>query len=230
MSNAKFVIVERTWRGHFRALPKLAFETEQAAKDYITETYRPLYQQQLHVEQRELKADDTNDRMTCQCCGRKILAKKGLVANHGYQRPGTGWQTSSCAGAQALPFEVSRDTLGWLIDSVRARLRTMVQNRADVAAETAPVTFTYVEHGKDGKRQNKVLSLTRDSFKATIDASGYRMGYYGDDAQFNAFKARDLRQRDREIERTGEWIAEMQARFDGWQQTHKRDGELWVRL
>jgi hypothetical protein len=227
MSNIKFVIVERTWRGHSRALPKLAFETEQAAKDYIAETYRPLYQQQLHVEQRELKADDTNDRMTCQCCGRKILAKKGRIANHGYQRPGTGWQTSSCAGAQALPFEVSRETLGALINTTKARRDHMLATRHEVFNEMAPVTFSYVEYGKDGRREKK-LFFNRHIFRSVIEASGCRMGFI--DNTFDGFLKRDLAKRDAEIRRTEEWIVEMQARFDGWQQTHKRDGELWVRL
>jgi len=230
MSNFKFVIIERNGMGRFRALPKLAFETEQAANDYIVKTYHAGYRAQFHVESRMLEADDTNDRMTCQCCGRKILAKKGRIANHGYQRPGTGWQTASCAGAQQLPFEVARDTLGWLIDSMKRRREYMLETRHAVFNETAPVVFTYFEYGKNGKREEKTLRFTRDSFKATIDASSYRMGYYGNDAQFNAFKARDLRNRDAEIRRTEEWVAEMQARFDGWQQTHKHDGELWVRI
>jgi len=54
----------------------------------------------------------------CQCCGRQIEAKRGNIAHHGYQRPGQGWQTSSCIGAMFPPFQVSRDRLGYLIDQV----------------------------------------------------------------------------------------------------------------
>jgi hypothetical protein len=43
---------------------------------------------------------------TCQICGRAIKAKRGLIAHHGYQRPG-GWQTASCFGARHEPFQVS---------------------------------------------------------------------------------------------------------------------------
>lgn len=48
---------------------------------------------------------------TCQICGRAIKAKKGLIAHHGYQRPGDGWQTVSCMGARYRPYEVACDAL-----------------------------------------------------------------------------------------------------------------------
>lgn len=60
-------------------------------------------------------------RLTCQCCGRPILANTGKIAHHGYQRPGEGWQTASCPGAQHLPFEVSRDELGRYIEALNRR-------------------------------------------------------------------------------------------------------------
>ena len=58
--------------------------------------------------------------MTCQICGRDILAGSGAIAHHGYQRPGDGYQTGSCYGALKLPFEVSRDALGHYITAVLA--------------------------------------------------------------------------------------------------------------
>jgi hypothetical protein len=56
------------------------------------------------------------------------------------------------------------------------------------------------------------------------------MGYYGDDAKFDGFKARDLRHRDGKIRMQIEFLAECTARYASWVQTHKRDGDLWVRL
>jgi hypothetical protein len=52
-----------------------------------------------------------NASMACQCCGRRILAKRGLIAHHGYTRPGQGWQTASCMGAGYVPFAFGRDRL-----------------------------------------------------------------------------------------------------------------------
>lgn len=57
------------------------------------------------------------EKFTCQVCGRKIKAKSGLIAHHGYQRR-YGWQSASCDGARFVPYEVSCDRLkevaGWL--------------------------------------------------------------------------------------------------------------------
>lgn len=55
---------------------------------------------------------------TCQVCGKHYQAANGVIAHHGYQRPGDGWQTSSCAGARVEPFEVSKDRLVKTISSV----------------------------------------------------------------------------------------------------------------
>jgi len=231
MSNFKFVIIERSnTRGWPRALPKLAFETEQAAKDYIAATYRPLYQKQLHVERRELKADDTNERMHCQCCGRAILAKGGLIAHHGYERPGAGWQTSSCPGARKDPWEVSRDALGRMIEGLRNSINAMQKARDAVRAERQPVTHTYVTYGFGGSRETKNLTFTRETFEAEIRNSDYRMGYYGADATFDGFKKRDIQNRNGRIRIQVEFLAECEVRYAGWTQTHKRDGDLWVRL
>ena len=58
--------------------------------------------------------------VTCQICGRYIKAKSGIIAHHGYKRPGDGWQTASCAGAKHLPYEVSCDLLPPAIVSIKA--------------------------------------------------------------------------------------------------------------
>jgi hypothetical protein len=34
-----------------------------------------------------------------------------VIAHHGYQRPGDGWQTASCFGARFRPYEVACDAL-----------------------------------------------------------------------------------------------------------------------
>ncbi len=63
----------------------------------------------------------------CQICGRLIFAQTGVIAHHGYERPGDGYQTESCYGARFQSFEVNRDRLGWYIEKVAkpelARLR-----------------------------------------------------------------------------------------------------------
>lgn len=74
-------------------------------------------------------------RMHCQICGRAIKANTGLIAHHGYTRPGDGYQTRSCEGARRLPYEVSCDAIadaitnrqGWLLRE-ETRLTEMLTN------------------------------------------------------------------------------------------------------
>lgn len=51
------------------------------------------------------------NKFHCQICEREIKATKGLIAHHGYKRPGGGYQTGSCSGARYLPYEISRDVI-----------------------------------------------------------------------------------------------------------------------
>jgi len=47
----------------------------------------------------------------CQICGRAVKSKNGVIAHHGFKRPGQGWQTASCYGAKYRPYEVAKDAL-----------------------------------------------------------------------------------------------------------------------
>lgn len=61
----------------------------------------------------------------CQICARQIELFGKTIAHHGYERPGTGWQTASCEGARELSFNLSRDVLGQHIKNVELRIRTI---------------------------------------------------------------------------------------------------------
>lgn len=67
---------------------------------------------------------------TCQICARPILSKLGLIAHHGYQRPGGGWQTASCIGARHLPYEVSCDAIPPAITRMESWLKEQKENLA----------------------------------------------------------------------------------------------------
>ncbi len=71
----------------------------------------------------------------CQICGRDIKTPLGfahmasnvsipgrvpMIAHHGYQRPGDGYQTPSCLGAKWRPYEVACDALPPAIAHVKA--------------------------------------------------------------------------------------------------------------
>ena len=48
-------------------------------------------------------------RGLCQCCGRLQALHGGRLVKHGYERPGYGYQTASCAGTWQLPLSESCD-------------------------------------------------------------------------------------------------------------------------
>lgn len=71
------------------------------------------------------KPENPNKRVrTCGVCFRPIAVLRGTMAHHGYERPGTGWQTASCAGIRFKPLEVSPEGLDWLIEMVASSLAT----------------------------------------------------------------------------------------------------------
>lgn len=76
---------------------------------------------------------------TCPVCFRQIAVVGGTMAHHGYQRPGYGLQTASCAGIRFKPLEVSSEGLAWYIESLRTRLAS--QKRAYAERHSKPETL-----------------------------------------------------------------------------------------
>lgn len=60
---------------------------------------------------------------TCPCCFRAIAVRAGTMAHHGYERPGDGWQTASCAGIRFKPLERSKEGLEWITNETRDQLK-----------------------------------------------------------------------------------------------------------
>jgi hypothetical protein len=79
---------------------------------------------------------------TCQICERIIKSNTGVLAHHGYQRPGDGWQTPSCLGARTLPYEVSRAALPPAIEFINNFLVNRSNQLHDFLANP-PETLTY---------------------------------------------------------------------------------------
>lgn len=226
--SVKYVICQPVgFRGRYSAIRGLSFETEQTAREHIAAKFNPNYAKRLHIESRSVE-DDTADRMTCQCCGRPILASKGRVAHHGYQRPGHGWQTGSCMGALHAPFEVSRDRLGAMIAAlVDYRSRTEAL-RGRVDAEEVEISLSYSDRSKPRDRMGrypesslKVTRATWDAVRAERESLFSQYGW----ASFETRKRIRLAQLDGEIRHIEMDITAQQARYDGWKQTHEwRDG------
>lgn len=201
-----------------------------------------IYRSRSWLHRRELSPEETAANaakrakraaaaMTCQCCGRAILANKGSIALHGYERPGYGWQTASCMGAKYLPFEVSRERLGDLIRALQDMVKTREQRLIDVTAETVSVPFTYSERLGLGftKRVNKTVQVTR----ATFDKIKAELG--GKFAQNCVYRFDDLMRREQshvesELRHLRSDLAMHEKRFAEWKQTHHRVENRWEKI
>lgn len=80
----------------------------------------------------------------CQICERDIYANniRGVIAHHGYKRPGFGEQTSSCFGARWQPYEESRSAIEPYMVVVRGAL-TMCEDH--IARMKVP-GYSWKEH------------------------------------------------------------------------------------
>ena len=83
---------------------------------------------------------------TCQICERRIKANTGLIAHHGYKRPGHGWQTASCYGARHVPYEVGHDALDRWIKDLRSWIARDEALLTKLMAEPPP---TYIYQRRD---------------------------------------------------------------------------------
>lgn len=73
---------------------------------------------------------------TCSCCMRGIAVAGRGMAHHGYQRPGTGQQTSSCPGIRFPPLETSTEGLEWIIGVTGEGLQRKTERLAGADAMT----------------------------------------------------------------------------------------------
>lgn len=86
-----------------------------------------------------------DERHECQICGRQIKAKNGKIAHHGYERPGWGYQTASCAGARHVPYSKGHDALDqqlqWVPEAIvrqEEALKNWIASPPDEIAERQP--------------------------------------------------------------------------------------------
>lgn len=167
------------------------------------------------------------DLRTCQVCGRAIktvqaypvievdghrqqATEKGeTIAHHGYQRPGDGWQTSSCFGARWRPYEIACDALPTLIASCERKIDTLVEAINNWRIE-APAKLDE-EETRYGRATGKFTTHVRpdgyDAMRATETGGSYIPHTY--DAEFKKRQWARLR----EIKGTKQAIEFMQQRL-----------------
>lgn len=173
-------------------------------------------------------------QMTCQCCGRAIHAKLGTIAHHGYQRPGDGWQTASCMGAKYAPFEVSRDRLGDMIALIRRDLDGAKKRLQEAQDESAPLAVSFedsrTEQVWDPRRYRKAhqtttVQVTRATFEAAKAEHAEHATYRSFPYSYDDLKKREVNSRAYKVKNLTDFLAQEQARYDAWKQTHTRNDE-----
>jgi hypothetical protein len=162
-------------------------------------------------------------KMTCQCCGRPICANTGVVAHHGYQRPGWGWQTASCEGARELPFEASRDALGRYIERLWALIKSLDDALHNVnqpgAALTVAITDydTHVTYGRT--RKLVLITATAETFEAKCAEYPKSIISCGLPT-WERFKVRAQHELQQRLDSVARELQAQQPRYDGWKRTH----------
>lgn len=167
---------------------------------------------------RKIEINRAAKAKTCQICGRPILAERGNIAHHGYQRPGDGWQTASCFGAMHLPFEVSRDRLGEYIVILKTNLASTKRTRAGVEDETYSLRVSYSlgKYGADGKPLYGSFMASRKTYDASREEHSKLARWPTSDLPktFDEVKARELHRLDRDIEEQETYLTLQQGRFN----------------
>lgn len=145
------------------------------------------------------------ENATCQICERKIKANTGVIAHHGYTRPGWGSQTRSCEGARELPYEVSRDIIPVAIKNYTAYLNLNKDNLATLMAGKPELTQSF----KSSFHEPEVYTRP-EGFNAVTALEGYSYDKYVSEFQ------KQVRQTQRNIEEIGRELTRLQNRYDNW--------------
>lgn len=147
----------------------------------------------------------TTSTKHCQICARDIKANTGRIAHHGYSRPGYGYQTASCFGAQELPYEQSRDAIGRYLVRLQDYRQSQETYLADITTE-APAEITV--HARYSYQED--VTYERPADFDTINYYGSMPHTYA-----NAY-GHLVRDTERNIKAVRQEIAFLQARYDTW--------------
>jgi hypothetical protein len=106
-------------------------------------------------------------RGTCSCClWDTAVIDTGRMAHHGYQRPGDGVQSASCAGVRFPPLEVSTEGLEWLVWTTSERLGA---DRERLSRQDKMNTITYEAH-EGGKLVPRTIARCEAGWDKTFRA------------------------------------------------------------
>lgn len=149
-----------------------------------------------------------DNKGTCQICGGMYkINPNGILAHHGFKRPGWGFQTASCMGARYEPYEVSRDRIPPVIEMFEASIARSEEHIEHLLANP-PEMLEYRDGGAWSKQTQTVYRP--DDFVPTRKmpysfADKYGMAFYD-----------IIKQNEGSIKVGRMMIDEMQQRYDNW--------------
>lgn len=114
-------------------------------------------------------------RLNCGCCFREVAVlggdPTGLMAHHGYERPGEGFQTASCPGIRFMPLQTTDDGPRYMAGAMR---RALVATEAALARAPALQTLSITVLEK-GQRVRKEISPETREWPRAMDAHVKRL-------------------------------------------------------
>lgn len=161
---------------------------------------------------------DDQDRMECQICERKIKAKSGLIAHHGYTRPTeNGWtyQTQSCAGARELPYEKSCELIPPYINAMTDH-KAMLEAKLIEYLETPPATIT--RRTPSAYQRNKFTEYSADRPDGFTTENAFDVEYWkfrGNN--YPMMYRRTVEELKAAIKDTDEQLVHLQNRVNNWE-------------
>jgi hypothetical protein len=144
-----------------------------------------------------------------------ICSKSGVIAHHGYTRPGEGWQTASCEGTHHSPLEVTNALLVATIASCEARVEETRRQIANVRADSAPVVVTIQAHWNEKRFAPYVYRFTAETYAEVAAASEGRLS---DRVTFADRKSHYLSEIEGWQRNRRAFLAELRKRNENWKQ------------
>jgi hypothetical protein len=150
----------------------------------------------------------------CQICSQYHLGyvKRGVLAHHGYQRPGHGYQTQSCYGALKQPLHVSCDALPPYI----AAMQNLLDREKDVLARilaTPPAAYT-VQDSKWNSVARRHLPVDRKVERPEGFEAGQEPLYTM--TEYERCYRNDIRHREGQIEGYRREVAHQTKKLQNW--------------
>ncbi|MDI6977217.1 hypothetical protein [Serratia sp. Se-RSBMAAmG] len=137
-------------------------------------------------------------RKTCGCCFRNIaISDDKTMVHHGFQRPGNGYQTSSCPGINFKYFEISDDGPRYMVKAIKESL---------ISESEA------LKNLKSAKSFN-IITSNRFTFENTLSTLKE-----GDDG-FDRYKESEVRKQEHLIMRLKRDLAFFEKKLKEWKPT-----------